>query len=132
MRNFTKDDEGSATIEFVLWFPFLIAMIILIVDVTLILFANGRMYDQARTVGRDLAVGALTDTQAQATIVNGAPIGVANVQVSRPNAGQILITYQLRGTGIAAGIFYLIGDVPLGVSYTVRDETYVPLNGWGV
>lgn len=129
---FLRDDDGSATIEFVLWTPFLMAVIVLIVDVSLVLFANGTMYDQARTVGRDLAVGAITDTAAEEKITAMAPMGVANVRVVRPEDGQIVIAYELRGAGIAAGIFDILGDVPLSASYAVRDETYVPPNGWGV
>ena len=65
LSRFAKNDRGSASVEFVLWFPFFWLILAFITDATLLLQAQSRLYDVARDSSRLVSTGTLTESQAE-------------------------------------------------------------------
>ncbi len=62
------DDSGGVTVEFVIWFPFLLLLATLIVDLSMIFTTNARMYDAARDAARRMALHRATAAEAEAYV----------------------------------------------------------------
>lgn len=63
---FGRDEKGSATIEFVLWIPLFLALLVLVVDVSTIYVTHTEMWNVARDTARRMAKGDMTAAQAKA------------------------------------------------------------------
>lgn len=50
--NFRKDENGSVSVEFVLWIPIFIFLIAIITDLSIVYVVNANMYDVARDTAR--------------------------------------------------------------------------------
>jgi len=57
---FQRDEAGSATIEMLLWTPFLLFFLIGVVDIARAYHVQGSMWDVARDTARQYATGFLT------------------------------------------------------------------------
>ena len=64
-RGFRDDEAGSATVEFVLWLPIFVAILGLMVDATLMLHMQARLWDIARSATRQVALAAMDETAAE-------------------------------------------------------------------
>lgn len=53
---FRRDERGSVTVEFVLWFPFFIVILAVITDFVFIYMTNSSMWNAARTAARAMSV----------------------------------------------------------------------------
>lgn len=74
LRPFVRD-EGTVTVEFMLWIPLIFTIILFTVDVALIYLKQADMWNVARDISRRMSVdSALTNanaqTQAQAQLFN--------------------------------------------------------------
>lgn len=56
LKNFTKDERGATTVEFVLWVPVFMLLLILTVDVSLAMYRYSNIYYVARLTARQVAV----------------------------------------------------------------------------
>ncbi len=65
MSSFARDEEGSATVEMVIWLPFLTAFLVFFFDLSMVLMQSGQAHDVARNVTRQVAVGAWTESHAE-------------------------------------------------------------------
>ncbi len=65
IRRFLGDASAAATVEFVIWLPFFVALVGLVTDGTLLLQGQSRMYDVSRDGARQVAIGAATPAQAE-------------------------------------------------------------------
>lgn len=64
LRRFNDDESGSATIESLLWIPMFVFILVLIADVSFILFGKAQALRFVQDGNRALSVGALADTAA--------------------------------------------------------------------
>jgi len=61
---FLRDERGSATIEFVLWVPVFVVLLVATTDATILYLAHTEMWNVSRDIARRLAVGDITEAQA--------------------------------------------------------------------
>ncbi len=59
------DDRGGVTVEFVIWFPFIVGIAALVADLSLIFATNANMYDTARDAARLMSVRHASPTEAE-------------------------------------------------------------------
>ncbi len=63
-----RDERGTATIEFVLWVPIFAVILLAAVDATVLYLHHTEMWNVARDVGRSVAVGQITEDEAETAI----------------------------------------------------------------
>lgn len=107
LMNFLRKNDGTATVETVLWFPIFIAVFGLMLDVAMIFHGQAKVLRVIQDGNRDYSVGRLTttaatetyientlaalDIQAEATTTNVA--GVAHTLVKVPAAQLQMLGY---------------------------------------
>ncbi len=62
IRALISDDRGTATLEFVIWFPVYIIMLVAVTDASVLYLTHTEMWNAARDSARLLSVGAMTAT----------------------------------------------------------------------
>ncbi|MZR15472.1 hypothetical protein GQE99_20880 [Maritimibacter sp. DP07] len=60
LRSFARDTRGSATVEFILWVPVVVAMFCLIVNVTVLYFSQNEVLRAIQDANRNLSIGRLS------------------------------------------------------------------------
>jgi Flp pilus assembly protein TadG len=60
----TRDERGSATIEFVLWVPVFVFLLIATTDATVLYLSHTEMWNVSRDIARRIAVGDITEAEA--------------------------------------------------------------------
>lgn len=71
MKRWIRGEDGSATVEVVLWFPILIAVLALVVDVTLMFHGKTQITRVVQDGTRAYAVGRLTQTEDVELFIEG-------------------------------------------------------------
>jgi Flp pilus assembly protein TadG len=67
---FLRDEQGSATIEFVLWVPVFVILLVATTDATILYLHHTEMWNVSRDVARRVAVGDLTEADAVGVVEN--------------------------------------------------------------
>lgn len=67
LQKFLRDDRGTATIEFVIWIPIFVALLIIVVDLSMVHLAHTEMWNVARDTARRMTTGVIR-TEAEAEI----------------------------------------------------------------
>lgn len=62
---FVRDEDGSVTIEFVLWLPVVFAMLLIAVDATFAFIGMGNMWQTARETARVVSRYGMTEAEAE-------------------------------------------------------------------
>lgn len=130
-RRYRRDEDGNITIEYMLWVPFIIAILMLIFDVSMTLHTSSRMWDLARDSARAVAVTPDADKAALITSQ------IMHIKASLSNSAGYTVTITPTD-GVADTVTVIItavgyhGDIPsmmdfaslsdLGVKYIMRDE----------
>ena len=65
---FLRDERGSATIEFVLWVPVFVIILVAATDATVLYLHHTEMWNVSRDVARRVAVGDMTETDAASAV----------------------------------------------------------------
>ena len=65
LSGFRKDEDGAVSVEFVLWLPVFLAVMVLIVDTTLVYSAEARLWDAARDATRQLSLYQLSEDEVE-------------------------------------------------------------------
>lgn len=66
LRRFKKNDEGNATVEFVLWLPLIVGIVVGAFDLNIILMTQSNMWNVARDTARRISTGELDAAAGQA------------------------------------------------------------------
>lgn len=61
---FLRDERGSATIEFVLWVPVFVVLLVATTDATILYLSHTEMWNVSRDIARRIAVGDITEAEA--------------------------------------------------------------------
>ena len=64
LRAFISDDRGMATIEFVLWVPVYVILLVAVTDASILYLTHSEMWNAARDTARRISVGAMTAADA--------------------------------------------------------------------
>ena len=65
LKNFCRDDDGSYTVEIVLWVPALLVAFQFVTDATVAMLTQQNFYNVARDASRMVALGQRTTEEAQ-------------------------------------------------------------------
>lgn len=63
-RTFIRDNKGSATIEFVLWVPIIVALLTIVMDAATLYITHSEMWNVARDTARRLNTGQIKSEEA--------------------------------------------------------------------
>ena len=122
---FRKDASGLSTIEFVVWTPLFLALIMLAFDIAIVFHSHSRMYDVARFVARDVAQGELSFGEAETYAISQLP-GHANftVTVTEPQDNVILVTINGSNVSPVFGFIDEFGLSDLTTRFAMRKEDF--------
>lgn len=68
---FLRDERGSATIEFMLWIPIIVALLVTVIDATTLYITHTEMWNVARNTARQMSSGVIgTEAEAEACAAN--------------------------------------------------------------
>ncbi len=70
VSQFLRDEHGSATIEFVLWVPIFVVILVAATDATILYLHHTEMWNVSRDVARRVAVGDITEADAVNVVQN--------------------------------------------------------------
>ena len=59
LRRFIRDQTGTATIEFVLWVPLYVILLVAVTDASILYLTHTEMWNAARDTARSISVGTL-------------------------------------------------------------------------
>lgn len=69
-RRVTEDEDGTATVEFVLWVPVFFLILALVVDASMIFLSHANMWSVARDATRRISVREMTGAEAQTYVAD--------------------------------------------------------------
>lgn len=105
---FLRDDKGSATIEFILWVPVIVALLVLVIDATTIYITHTEMWNVARDTARRMAKLEMTVAEAEAHAAEAMnlrdlPYTVEAAHDTTNDVVQVIIRLSLGETTIIGG-----------------------------
>lgn len=69
---FLRDERGSLTIEFILWIPLILALVVIVINATTLYVTHSEMWNVARDVARQMSTGVIgTIEEAEICAANG-------------------------------------------------------------
>lgn len=97
LRSGRNDDGGSATVEFVLWVPVAVFLLLLTVDVGQIFLKQAQITRMVQDANRALSIGNLRTTTATETMLKDSFAGFSSAVSAQTSvtAGIILTTVQI-------------------------------------
>ena len=120
-----RDEHGSATIEFVLWVPVFVVLLVATTDATILYLHHTEMWNVSRDVARRVAVGDLTEADAVSIVQNEMFLysSAYTVATSQPTDldVQIVIQTQVADASIFGFFKPVLGNY-LTASVTMRRE----------
>jgi len=125
---FLRDEKGAVTIEFVLWVPIFVGLLVLVTDASIIYLTHSEMWNVARDTTRRMTTEQIT-TKAEARNYAAAHLFLgARTYVIDPDFGgdmNVTIAIGLDDAAIFGFFFKSILGQSLVASVTMRRE---PLN----
>lgn len=125
VKRLLLDERAAATIEFVLWVPVSLTVLLAGVDATVLYLHHTEMWNVARDVGRTIAVGQLTEDEAADAIEERLWLRSRAywVETSHPRSleAQIYIRTKVADASVF-GLFGPILDEFLEVSLVMQKE----------
>lgn len=118
-RVFARNEEGSATIEAVLWLPVFIAFFCLFADASFIFFGQNKAYRLVQDVNRKLSVGRLDSADAvvadlQEDFNTYAPNAMISSNI---DSGMVITTVSIPASDlVATGLYTALLDSNVVVS----------------
>jgi len=122
---FLRDEHGSATIEFVLWVPVFVVLLVAATDATILYLHHTEMWNVSRDVARRVAVGDMTEADAAAVVQNEMFLYSRAYTVATSNPAdldvRIMIQTSVRDASVF-GFFEPVLDRYLTAMVTMRRE----------
>lgn len=119
LSRFVRRDDGVATIETVLWFPFLIALFGLMFDATMVFNTQARIMRVIQDGNREYSIGNLADMTATEDFIENrlSGINIKATAASRVTAGVVTTVVTVRAPEMdMIGYFSAIRNVVFTVS----------------
>ncbi|MGZ9810550.1 TadE/TadG family type IV pilus assembly protein [Pseudoroseicyclus sp. H15] len=91
LRAFRDREDGSVTVEYVMWVPVIFFVFGITVDATMLMQKQSQFFVAARDASRQVAVGALTDAEAQSQLAARFP-GVGGLDARVTTSGDFVTT----------------------------------------
>ncbi len=119
MSEFLRDEHGSATIEFVLWIPVYVIILVAVTDASILYLTHTEMWNTARDSARRISVGAMTAADVPDRAREKLLLAGRTYTVAGSDANPVIVEISV-GVGDAS-IFGFFGPV-LGRQLTARVE----------
>jgi Flp pilus assembly protein TadG len=119
VSKFLRDERGSATIEFVLWVPIFVAILVASTDATILYLHHTEMWNVSRDVARRVAVGDMTESEAVAVVQNEMYLYSRAYTVWTSDPTELDVQIQIQTTVADASVFGFFKPV-LGRYLTAR------------
>lgn len=119
------DRNGSATIEFVIWFPVFVSIFLVAFDLSLTFYSMGRMWDAARYTARGLSTGQIGAEEARSYAEAMLP-GHATYVIDVDETAPMDVTVSITSEDISPSAGFLLDFAPgaLTASYVMRRELF--------
>ncbi len=125
VSQFLRDEHGSATIEFVLWVPIFVVILVAATDATILYLHHTEMWNVSRDVARRVAVGDMSEADAVTVVQNEMFLYSRAYTVSTSNPAEldvkIMIQTSVRDASVF-GFFEPVLDRYLTAMVTMRRE----------
>lgn len=123
LRKFRAREDGSSTIEFVMWMPLLAFILFLVVDTSLVFVGQTNLLKVTADVSRQLSVGALNDTEVDAYFeARGYDPGQVTAKVERSGKTVRINSSLPVSTLEITGIYSSLGYKTVSASAAQLDE----------
>ena len=119
VSQFLRDERGSATIEFVLWVPIFVVILVAATDATILYLHHTEMWNVSRDVARRVAVGDMTEADAVTVVQNEMYLYSRAYTVSTSDPTELDVKIMIRTSVADASVFGFFKPV-LGRYLTAR------------
>jgi Flp pilus assembly protein TadG len=102
---FLRDERGSATIEFVLWVPVFVVLLVATTDASILYLHHTEMWNVSRDVARRVAVGDMTEADAATTVQNEMFLSTNAYTVATSLPTEIDVTIRITTSVRDASVF---------------------------
>lgn len=117
ISSFRRTEDGSVTVEFVLWFPFCIFLLAILTDFVMIYMTNSSMWSSAREATRAMAVRSVDADGARNMIEDS---------LIRGGTYEIQIALDAHSSEVSTSIRFPLRDASVfGVLSPLMDEDLV-------
>lgn len=119
LATFRKDEDGSSTIEAMLWFPLFMTLFALVADASLLFFGQNRAYRVLQESNRQLSVGRLNTAEELEALILGRLADLSDqVQViAEIDNGMVTSILSIPGNDlVATGVFTAFMDLNVTVT----------------
>jgi Flp pilus assembly protein TadG len=122
---FLRDERGSATIEFVLWVPVFMILLVATTDASILYLHHTEMWNVSRDVARRVSVGDMTEADAATVVQNEMFLSTNAYTVTTSDPADLDVVIQIS-TSIADasvfGFFKPVLGMHLAAEVTMRRE----------
>ncbi len=120
---FWKNEEGNATVEFVLWLPLIMGVVVGAFDLNIMLMTQNNMYNVARDTARRVSIGELTPTEAQKYALSQLTYMNFDYGVDVSAGTDVVVKINTNLSDVATlGIMGGYGNFKLNAAVTMRKE----------
>lgn len=92
MKTFLKSESGVISVEYAMWLPVLVALVILGINASFLLIKQAQIYDINRQVARQLVIGAIQEGDLTSTIQTFWPGSSAYTAQVTPDPNFLILT----------------------------------------
>ncbi len=123
LRRFAKNDEGNATVEFVLWLPLIMGIIVGAFDLNIVLMTQSNMWTVARDTARRVAIGELDASTGQAYALSQLTYMNFKYGVDITVGDNVVVDIKTFLSNVAVlGSMGAMGNYAIDASVTMRSE----------
>ncbi len=123
LRRWKRDETGSLTIEYCLWMPVFLAIIVIVLDTSILFAKHTSLMKLTSSITRQLSVGSLNDGDVTNYMVaEGYNADDFTATVTRPGS-EVRLAVEIEVSSLeAAGLYSRLGLQKLTVEAVQRDE----------
>ncbi len=123
LLSFIRDERGVATIEFVLWVPPMLIMLLMITDASVLYLTYTDMFNVSRDVARRVSVGAMTVDEVPDYVQQRSLLGERTYTVGSYSGAVVIIEMRVNvGDASVFGFFKPVLARTMGVRVEMRRE----------
>ncbi len=120
---FARDEDGSATVELVIWLPFLVAFTLFVFELTMFMFQSNQAHDLSRNVTRQVAVGVWTVDEAETQLLAMLPERLnPQVEIRIDDGNLVRFRLSMLPSISITGVFALLNMSDIEIHYFMRSE----------
>ena len=123
LSRFRRDENGNATVEFVLWLPLIAGIIVGTFDLNIVLMTQSNMWQVARDTARRVSTGELTAASGQAYALEQLNYMGFEYGVDITDGDDVVVQIQTYLSNVAIlGVMGGNGQYAITATVTMRSE----------